>query len=253
MMGRSHALSGVVTGLAVAPAAGISGTAETVQFALVSAGFALLPDLDCGSATVTNSLGSVSRAISWALRRSSATLYNATKGPRDENCAGTHRHLSHTALFAAAMGTLAGFGGQAHPLVVAAIILFGVYIGSIVLNEVMLVIAGAFAAVWFAGLHGDIAAIGPALSSMSWKVGIAVAVGCFTHCLGDSLTVAGCPFLFPLPIAGETWYEIRPPKPLRFHTGATFEMWIVTPVLVGLLAWLTVIRVFPLVLGGAAG
>ena len=68
-------------------------------------------------------------------------------------------------------------------------------------------------------------------------LGIAVAVGCFTHCLGDAMTESGCPFLFPVPIAGETWYELRPPKPLRLRTGKKVERLVVFPafVVLGLL------------------
>jgi hypothetical protein len=44
------------------------------------------------------------------------------------------------------------------------------------------------------------------------------------------LTEAGCPFLFPIPIAGETWYEIRPPRVLRFRTGKKVEKRLIFPV-----------------------
>jgi hypothetical protein len=70
------------------------------------------------------------------------------------------------------------------------------------------------------------------LSELAGLLGIAVAVGCFTHCLGDSITESGCPFLFPIPIAGETWYELRPPKPLRLRTGKRVEKLLVFPAFV---------------------
>lgn len=68
-----------------------------------------------------------------------------------------------------------------------------------------------------------------ALADSSGWLGLAVALGCFTHCLGDALTKSGCPFLFPIPIAGETWYELRPPRWLRFRTGGGFESYFVYP------------------------
>jgi hypothetical protein len=36
----------------------------------------------------------------------------------------------------------------------------------------------------------------------------------------------------PIPIAGETWYEIRPPKLLRFRTGKKVENRLVFPIFV---------------------
>src|SRR5438094_717505 len=71
-----------------------------------------------------------------------------------------------------------------------------------------------------------------AFAATAGWLGIAVAAGCLTHCLGDALTEAGCPFLFPVPIAGETWYEIRPPRFLRFKTGKKVENRLIFPVFV---------------------
>jgi membrane-bound metal-dependent hydrolase YbcI (DUF457 family) len=61
------------------------------------------------------------------------------------------------------------------------------------------------------------------LSVAPWLLGAAMAAGCFSHCLTDSMTVAGCPWLFPILIRGETWYEIRLLGPLSFHTGSDVE------------------------------
>lgn len=63
-------------------------------------------------------------------------------------------------------------------------------------------------------------------SAASWQIGVAVAVGCAVHDLGDSITLAGCPMLWllwPFPIKGETWYEIKPLGPLSFRTGGSVE------------------------------
>jgi hypothetical protein len=61
--------------------------------------------------------------------------------------------------------------------------------------------------------------------------GGAAALGCFVHDLGDALTLSGCPFLWPLPIAGELWYELRPPRALRFRTGGRIEQSLIFPAL----------------------
>jgi hypothetical protein len=46
------------------------------------------------------------------------------------------------------------------------------------------------------------------------------------------LTRSGCPWLWPLPIRGETWYEIRLPRHLRFRTGSWVENLVIAPALV---------------------
>src|SRR5439155_13552807 len=104
-MGSTHALSGWCAGLAVAPALGLT-TMPTLVFAVVVAGMALVPDLDCGPSTASRILGPFTGGISWVLRRMSRALYAVTKGPRDEDWSGEHRHLSHTFAFAGLLGLL---------------------------------------------------------------------------------------------------------------------------------------------------
>ncbi|MGI0070155.1 MAG: metal-dependent hydrolase, partial [Nitrosopumilaceae archaeon] len=170
MMGKRHFISGATTGgiyctLLEIPLIFVPAILWVVMF------FALVPDIDCPGSTVTKSLPVIGKPISWFIRKLSHAVYMATKGPRDEDWEGTHRHLSHTIVFALVIGT--GLGAVLLP--------------------------------WF-GPH--------------WALifGGAAALGCWTHCLGDSLTEMGCPWLWPLPIAGETWYEIRTPSLIRFHT-----------------------------------
>ena len=92
------------------------------------------------------------------------------------------------------------------------------------LGDWLLPVAGTAALVWSGTGGGDL--VGD-LGGV--PVGVAVGVGCFAHCLGDALTLSGCPFLFPLPIAGETWYELRPPRFLRFRTGGRVESVLMFP------------------------
>lgn len=225
MMGRSHALSGWCAGLAVAPLVGLRTMAEVLPFATATAGFALVPDLDHPGASASRFLGPVTGLVSRLLRLCSRMLYALTKGPRDENCTGTHRHLSHTVLFAVALGWLAaGVSTMGGGWAVGGIIAFGLLLGADVLGDWMLIVAAAAAGA--AALEGT---LDDALTASTGWVGVAVAVGCVTHCLGDALTRAGCPFLWPVPIAGETWYEIRPPRWLRFRTGGRVEQLVVFP------------------------
>lgn len=50
------------------------------------------------------------------------------------------------------------------------------------------------------------------------------------HCWGDSLTESGCPWLWPLPIAGRRWYPVGLPQVLRFRTGSVVETVVLLPV-----------------------
>jgi hypothetical protein len=227
MMGRTHALTGWCAGLAVGPLVGAESIEQTMLFAVTTAGFALLPDLDHPHARASKLLGPFSRVLSWLLRHASAALYQVTKGPRDEKRTGTHRHLSHTVLFAVGLGALASAGTSAGgPYAVAAVAVLGLLLAEDALGDWMLLVSGAGVVWWLYQAGPNPKA---ELSELAGLLGIAVAVGCFTHCLGDSITESGCPFLFPIPIAGETWYELRPPKPLRLRTGKRVEKLVIFP------------------------
>ncbi|HEY5362121.1 MAG TPA: metal-dependent hydrolase, partial [Streptosporangiaceae bacterium] len=81
MLGHSHALSGGVTGIATGIFLHMS-IPQTTALAGLTAGMALLPDLDkCGSSPA-RSLGLVSEAVAWTIGRIS----------------GGHRHATHSFL-----------------------------------------------------------------------------------------------------------------------------------------------------------
>jgi membrane-bound metal-dependent hydrolase YbcI (DUF457 family) len=234
MMGRSHALSGWCAGLAVAPLVGLTSVAEVVPFAAATAGYALLPDLDHPGASASRLLGPVTRLVSGAVRAFSGVLYKLTKGPRDEEGTGKHRHATHTLAAAVLLGFLAASLGDRGKWAVLAVAVTGLVLAADALGD-WIVIAVLAAAGW------SVVGVGPAsgaadavqagLTQIGGWIGAAVAVGMFVHCLGDSLTRSGCPWLWPLPIRGETWYELRLPKPLRFSTGHWFEHVVIVPVL----------------------
>lgn len=235
MMGRTHALTGLVAGLATGPLIGAEGAHQVSAFAAVVAGFALLPDLDHPGARASRLLGPATAALSWLLRCASAGAYRLTKGPRDENSRGTHRHLTHTVLFAVALGGLTAWATDAGgPWVAAGVALFALLLAEAALGDWVLPVAGGAVAWWALSSPLGVGELAP----LAGWLGIAVALGCVVHCLGDALTESGCPFLWPLPIAGETWYEIRPPRLLRFRTGTAAEAWIFAAFTVAAL-WLT--------------
>ena len=236
-MGRSHALSGWCAGLAVAPLVGLTSVAEVVPFAAATAGYALLPDLDHPGAGASRLLGPITAFVSSVVRAFSSLLYSLTKGPRDEDSTGQHRHASHTLVAAVLLGIATSSAGAAGGWrAVLAVALLGLILAAGALGDwVLLVVLGAgawtIAGTWLPGksavhnLHAGLDGIG------SW-IGAAVTVGMFVHCLGDSLTRSGCPWLWPLPIRGETWYEIRLPRHLRFRTGGWVENLLIAPALI---------------------
>lgn len=222
-----HVTSGLAAGVA---AAGYLDSAPTLSSVLLggllTSAAALLPDLDHPNSTVTKRFGWVTATISKGLRATSAAVYKATKGPRDEQVDGTHRHLSHTVLAAAATGYGTSAGCQIaavfHPLAgvgaVLAVLAFLTTLAAVHFGRWALAAPGTLAATVLA--TGDPVA---EINGMAGLIGWYIALGCVVHCLGDALTEHGCPFLWPIPIRGETFYEIRLPAPLRFRTGSATE------------------------------
>jgi membrane-bound metal-dependent hydrolase YbcI (DUF457 family) len=235
MMGRSHALSGWCVGLAVAPMVGLTSIAEVVPFAAATAGYALVPDLDHPGASASRLLGPVTRLVSGAVRTFSGVLYAITKGPRDEDSTGKHRHATHTLAAAILLGVLAASLGDRGKWAVLAVAVTGLLLAADALGDwIILVVLGASAwSVTGTALPGMTAAdaVQAGLSEIGGWIGVAVGLGMFVHCLGDSLTRSGCPWLWPLPIRGETWYELRLPRLLRFRTNGWFERAVIAPLL----------------------
>jgi membrane-bound metal-dependent hydrolase YbcI (DUF457 family) len=164
------------------------------------------------------------------LRAGSRWLYARTRGPRDERHRGEHRHGTHTLAFAVLAGTVTWAGtalaGTAGVLVVLAL---GTALAVDALGDWLLPVVLVAGTVWWGTAGGDAAV---SLAGVSGTVGVAVGLGCFVHCLGDALTLSGCPFLWPLMIRGETWFEIRPPRALRFRTGGSVEQVALVPLFV---------------------
>jgi hypothetical protein len=61
-------------------------------------------------------------------------------------------------------------------------------------------------------------------------IGLPIVLGSLVHCIGDALTVSGCPVLWPIPIGRRRWYPVGPPKFMRFRAGSWVEIKVLTPV-----------------------
>jgi len=79
------------------------------------------------------------------------------------------------------------------------VVIFGLMLAEGALGDWLLPVSGAAVAWWFFTAPGPRGRAGVDHG----LAGHCRGGGCLTHCLGDALTEAGCPFLFPVPIAGE--------------------------------------------------
>lgn len=213
MLGYSHATSGALVWLCVAPtAAGLIGhqvgLPELAVGAVACAGAALIPDLDHPQATIAHTFGPLSQGA--------ARLTNLL--------AGGHRQGTHSLLFALGFGVFAqaiGLFGQKPSMVLmfmlAAFALRGLHLvprrtphslrGLLVLVEAGLLTYG----------------MTQVMPESWWWLGIACFIGCVTHLLGDALTPERVPFFYP--------YRGRYGIPIIDHTGNLVEKMLIGPAL----------------------
>lgn len=282
MMARGHALSGAALGLIGCQVAQLGGATVTPSTAFtaaaVCAGAALLPDLDHPEASIARTFGPVSYRLSRITNAISAAIYAATKTARDDKRDGGHRGITHTILFALFAGAVSGVLALWRPglmLILFTMLAFALraLIGMRRLDRlfdgaarkasgtrrrtrargiggrawrwflrhdqawIMLMILAALASVWAAATL-------PA-GATAWWVGGAVAVGCWAHCLGDSMTRSGCSWLYPIKIRGRRWYSIGTPRALRFHTGKRGEAAVTWVLLAPMVALLVIGTAYP--------
>ncbi|MEV4727281.1 metal-dependent hydrolase [Micromonospora humida] len=238
MMGPSHALSGAAVWLTGSWALDHFADYHQSPLALavgtaVCAGGALFPDLDLsgkvtrnqGGATVARTFGVFSLFVAEVMEKISLGVYYATKLSRDPRRNNGHRTLTHTIPFT----VLVGWGTTA--LCTA----YGKWaVVSILFFMIGLALRGLFdewaeragwvivtlvsaAAAWFtfANLPGD---------RGYPMIGLAVGVGCFVHILGDMITKAGVPILWPIPIKRRMWTMIGLPNSIALRTGSKAEV-----------------------------
>lgn len=201
MMGASHAVSGAAAWVALTSTAPIAlGTHPlepqgVILGALVTAGAALLPDVDHHSATIARSGGFLTRGLAGAAGAAS----------------GGHRHGLHTALAAVGAALLTGFADRLTATVPL--------LGTIPLGSALVLLAlVAFANkaldlgrsgvinLWLGAAAVTVAVLVWAPEQLEW-LPQAVLVGFLVHLVGDLITTGGLPLLWP--------FLVRPPRRLR--------------------------------------
>lgn len=235
VMGPTHAMSGAAIGLAMAAVlppewGGPTSTAGAFVFAGVTAGAALLPDLDSPQATVARSFGPASQILARVTENTAQLIHSATASKKDAPKRNGHRTATHTIAFA----LLAGFVASA--LVEA----FGKN-ASVAILFVMLGLAlrGLFPN--WSKKNGWLITTGAsaALAAGTWMLlpesagavalGAAVTIGVLAHLLGDIITKRGVPAFAPfVPIGGQRWRDIRPPAALRISASGPFDKFLLS-------------------------
>ncbi|WP_043614008.1 metal-dependent hydrolase [Nonomuraea candida] len=237
MMGHTHAMTGAIAWLGLAPPlaalpllnessrfvdTGIMATAlspaELIAGALICAGAAMLPDLDHPSATIAQTFG----PVTWALSKFVAWI------------SGGHRGATHSLAFAVALGFGAHWLAGAYPIGrdIMVVLLIG-----LALRAIGIGIPGnkAGSIMINIGLTAGLYAVFMSLDVGYAWLGLAVGLGSFIHVVGDCMTERGCPVLWPLGA------KFVLPWKIGIKTGRKFEQKILAPVLsvaiVGLLFW----------------
>lgn len=212
MEGKTHALSGAVAYVGIAPLLHHATVWQIGVGAVATAGAALIPDLDQKQATASRTLGPVTWLISWVVRHIS----------------GGHRHGTHTLLGTALAAGLAGLAARYD--YAAAVLLW--LLGSWAVRAFRrrdpwperLIIAAVMAAGawWLAVSH----------SFDAWFLPLSAGLGILAHLLGDAATEQGLKPLRPFSNATVRigWID----------TGEWVETWLVYPALwlaLGYLTW----------------
>lgn len=206
-LGHTHALSGVVAGTAVGLYLTHLPSTQLALFAGLTAGAAVLPDIDHPNSTLAHCFGFLTRSVAWLVGKVS----------------GGHRHLTHAVLGVAGFEFLAWLAAKFRHEI-------GGKVGLVILLS--LIIASALYAFGMRGHVADVLAVGVAIWLVVSGTGLphiatAVGLGCATHVAGDMLTDEGCPLFYPF---SEQRYRLLP-RPLAFTTGTRPELWVLDPVL----------------------
>lgn len=242
MMRQGHAVSGLVAGLGAVSVAEALGASISLPAALIgaalTAGAALLPDIDCPGATVTRTFGSASELLSESTNELSAWVYDRTATEHDEDRDGGHRGLTHTWPFALALGGLVALFARVDWCLIAILFicvtltLRGLLGKNARIRLPLDNLLPEHLGLWLASaaFTGALWLWLPPEFSPTFLGGM-VAFGCMVHCWGDSLTLMGCPWMWPIPIAGQRWYPIGTPEAVRFRAGGPAELYLVLPLL----------------------
>jgi membrane-bound metal-dependent hydrolase YbcI (DUF457 family) len=223
MMGRSHADQAICAS-GIATTALILGGFEPFQNPVIPVICAIIlvsgsqtPDMDSHGATATQVYGPATKAASWIIRLVSRTVYSLTRGAKDPENKGSHRTLTHTLLGNLVAGGLLAGVTSLSP--VAAGVSLGVLAGIGLFPFLSKKRLYFFLAIGIGYLAYRIGA-----EAYWWIWGVAFFMGNAVHCFGDSCTLSGTPYWWPLNRNGKRWGNKHIlPDFARFRTGSLNE------------------------------
>lgn len=204
MRGSVHAVIG-------ASAPGILVLSQGVTFfqgaamASISAGFAVLPDIDHSRSCASKALGA---HVHGYVRRACKSVADSTTSVRDRRSFAEtrllkrdpyHRTVTHTLVAALGVGLCAYVMAHLGP----------VGVGSTAALGVLLLWPLYRRAVGGVVLWSAVTAVSAVVLLGPWLMALAVGGGYLSHLVADACTKAGVPLLWPLRIKGKRWWRIR--------------------------------------------
>ena len=259
-MGPTHALSAIAIALlllALTPGFvyGFLKTSDLLivaSFIIVSAGFALFPDFDNTQSTAISTLGVLGKGISKLMRSFAVFIYLAVKSRKDDPKPNPHRGFWHTLVSAFFIGFIV-LSTTSLPFKISLGILHkDVTLGFLfallwIYIAIIMACTGLFAKkikklkknfITHIGIHFvailftlAVLILSPGTLGYSWLAFSAV-LGYTVHILGDTLTIAGTPLLWPLKHKGKRWWTYRF---LGVRAGGEIEKYIFIPVFISII------------------
>jgi membrane-bound metal-dependent hydrolase YbcI (DUF457 family) len=178
---------------------------QGVTMAAVSAGFALLPDIDTPDSYASKAVGPNIHKLAHGL---SKLAFNSTARTRDASQAAWmqrkrwdpyHRTLTHTLAATFSVTAASLVIAWVHPVGAGFLAALGVFL----LWPVRGIPVGATV------LGALAASLTAALWLSPWLLAIAAGGGYLSHVMGDACTKAGVPLCWPIEIRGKRWWRVR--------------------------------------------
>lgn len=219
MLGRSHILSGLIAGTAVA---GVLDAPLPVRLLVipVAGGAALLPDLDHRGSKIARSLGPVTRLLAAGVNSVSLAVYDGTATADDPDRNDGHRTFTHTVPGCCVWGVvLLLVGAVGLPVAVCLAVLVGLMGSGMAVRGFGFSVVGGVGSWWVTAQY----------PGWWWVWPLVVVLGSLAHVAGDAWTTAGVPLAWPVRVRGQRWYRVKGPATMR--TGGAVEVSVVTPLL----------------------
>lgn len=213
---------------------------------IVIAGAALLPDLDNVKSTALSVLGPIGQLLSEIMRGTSTIIFQLTRTKYDEKNADPHRGFWHTLISSFVIG-----------FVVHTLVSIDIKVNNVLSSYGFNTVGDYLALLWifitvqlaFSGLFNSVVKkynksiigkltlllVGTIISfilikynttdNYNWLT-VSIILGYIFHILGDTLTVAGTPILFPFKFKGKRWFTHRI---LKIRAGGEIENLLLLP------------------------